>query len=75
MKEEDEEGIGTFVSVKHLKPAKVGEEVIFEAMVKAVESNRILCTYIASVQGQLIAEGEQEQKILKKDNLRGILGV
>src|SRR5580700_2026841 len=72
MKEEDEEGIGTFVSVKHLAPAKVGEEVVFEATVITIEGNTINCGYRAMVGDRLIAEGVQVQKILKKEKLKTI---
>jgi fluoroacetyl-CoA thioesterase len=69
MKEEDEEGIGSFISVKHLSPALPGEEVVFESTVKVIQKNEIICTYKATCGGRLIAEGEQGQKILKKEKL------
>ena len=74
MKDDDEEGIGTYVSVKHLAPARVGEEVIFEAEVTALHGNCITCKYTATASGRLIAEGEQTQKILKKERLKELLG-
>jgi fluoroacetyl-CoA thioesterase len=69
MKEEDEEGIGTFISVKHLSPALPGEEVTFETVVASIEKNEIICNYKAYCNGRLIAEGAQGQKILKKHKL------
>lgn len=69
MKEADEEGIGTMVSVHHHSPAKIGQQVRFEATVKSIEGNEIICAYRAYVDDRLIAEGEQGQKILKKDKL------
>ena len=74
LKDEDEEGIGTFVSVKHLAPAKVGEEVLFESEIISIEGNKVSCNYRASVGDRLIAEGVQVQKILKKDRLKELLG-
>jgi len=66
MKEEDEEGIGTYVSVNHISPVLVGEEVVFEAIVKKIEKNEIVCSYKATCGTRVIAEGENKQKILKK---------
>ena len=70
MKEADEEGIGTFVTVEHISPALVGQTVTFVATIKEQKGNRIVCTYTASVGNRLIAQGEQGQKILKKERLQ-----
>lgn len=72
MKEADEEGIGTMVSVNHLSPALLNEEVTFTAIVKSILNNEIICTYTAYVANRKIAEGEQAQKILKKEKLEKI---
>jgi predicted thioesterase len=72
MKDEDEEGIGTFVHVNHKSPALVGEEVHFVAVVGAVNGNEIICSYKAYVGFRLIAEGTTGQKILKKEKLHAI---
>lgn len=69
MKEADEEGIGTMVKIEHISPALVGSEVKFEACVKTIERNEIICTFEAKVGERLIAKGEQGQKILKKEKL------
>ena len=45
MKEEDEEGIGTFLSIKHHSPALLGQTVDFTASVKSMEGNEIICSY------------------------------
>ena len=70
MKEEDEEGIGTMVSIKHMSPAKVGDTVQFTATVNKLEGNEIICSYEARVGNRLIARGEQGQKIIKKEKLK-----
>ena len=72
MKEEHEEGIGTFIQVTHHSPALIGEEVTFEAVVKSIVRNEIICSYRASCGDRLIADGEVGQKILKKEKLEGI---
>ena len=69
MKENDEEGIGTMVTVNHESPALVGSEVVITATVKTIEKNSIICTYEAHVGERLIAHGEQGQKILKREKL------
>ncbi len=69
MKEADEEGIGTFLTVYHHSPALLNSEVIFEATVKNINVHEIICTYTAKVDERLIASGEQGQKILKKTKL------
>ncbi|RPE12391.1 hypothetical protein EGT74_02235 [Chitinophaga lutea] len=69
MKEENEEGIGTMISVEHLSPAVVGTTVTFTAVVKKIEAHTILCSFTAQVGERLVARGEQEQKVLKKEKL------
>jgi len=69
MKEDDEEGIGTFITVKHISPALVGEEVKFDATILILDKNSIICAYNAYCGERLIAEGETGQKILKKDRI------
>lgn len=69
MKEEDEEGIGTSISVEHRSPAMAGAVVIFTATVSNIRGNELTCTYEARVGDRVIAHGEQVQKILKKARL------
>lgn len=69
MKDEDEEGIGTFLNIEHKSPAMLGEEVTFTATVIKLEKNIIDCSYIAQIGERIIAIGTQGQKILKKDQL------
>jgi len=70
MKEEDEEGIGTRISVEHKSPAFVGEEILFIATFEEItERNEIITSFKAYSGERLIAEGIQGQKILKKDKI------
>lgn len=69
MKEADEEGIGTFLTVMHHSPALVGSEVVFEAEVVKIEINEVVCKYTARVGERIIATGETGQKILKKEKV------
>lgn len=72
MKETDEEGIGTFLTVQHHSPALIGEILVFEAVLQAVNQHEIVCSYNARVQERLIASGETGQKILKKEKLEAL---
>lgn len=69
MKEADEEGIGTAVSITHHAPALPGESVRFVATLAAVEGHEIITPFEAHVGSRLIASGETRQKILKKEKL------
>lgn len=73
MREDDEEGIGTFLSIEHKGPAFVGEEIFFEAWVDSIERNELICHYQARVGDRLVAIGKTGQKILKKDKLNRLL--
>lgn len=69
MKENDEEGIGTYISVEHVSPAFVNETIIFKAIYKKTNGNEIINDYEAYVSDRLIAKGTQKQKILKKQKI------
>ncbi len=72
MKDETEEGIGTFVNVKHLSPALIGETVLYEAVLEEENGNEVNCSFTAKVGERKIAEGETGQKILLKKKLEKI---
>lgn len=72
MKEDHEEGIGTFLNIKHKSPALLGEKVRIEAVIKLLEGKRIDCEWTAWVGERLIAEGEQGQMILSKEKIMEI---
>ena len=72
MKEADEEGIGTFINVKHQSPALISSVVDFEAEIIMLEKNNVVCKFTAKVNDRIIATGEQGQKILKKEKLETI---
>jgi predicted thioesterase len=69
MKEVDEEGIGTFLTINHVSPALVGSKVKIIAVITKLERNEIVCSYEVKCEERLIARGEQGQKILKKAKL------
>ncbi len=70
MREEDEEGVGTHLTIDHRSPAFVGEEVIFAARVERVEGMELYCVIEAKVGQRLVATGRTGQKMLKKEKLK-----
>ena len=74
MKEEDEEGVGTHLSIDHKSPARVGENVIFTATVEKMEGTELICTIEAKVGDRLVAIGKTGQKMLKKEKLSRLFG-
>lgn len=74
MKEEDEEGVGTFLQIDHHSPARVGEEVVITAVVESISGNELICIIEARSGLRLIATGKTGQKMLKKEKLKKIFG-
>lgn len=74
MRDDDEEGIGTFLSIEHKAPAFVGDEVVFVGTVERIEGNELLCSFEARVRDRLVACGKTGQKILKKEKIRKLFG-
>jgi len=73
MKENGEEGVGTGITLKHLSPALVGQEVTFTATLREVIKNEIITDFEAKVGHRLIAEGTQWQKIINKEKFDKLL--
>jgi len=69
MKEADEEGIGTGITVTHHSPALIGQDVVFIATLAEVNKNEVVVDYTAHVGDRLIASGKTWQKILKKEKI------
>ncbi|PHX91809.1 MAG: hypothetical protein CK532_06420 [Flavobacteriales bacterium] len=73
MKDEDEEGIGTFLNIVHKSPAFQGESVEIRATLMKLQGNDVHCAYCVFVGERLIAEGSQGQKILKKEKIQRLI--
>jgi len=74
MKEEDEEGVGTFLQIEHQSPARIGEEVIIRATVESLIGNELICIIEARSGDRVIATGKTGQKMLKKEKLKKLFG-
>jgi predicted thioesterase len=72
MKEDDEEGVGTFLSIDHKSPAFVGEQIIFTATVLKIRDNELTCSIEAKIGDRTIAIGTTGQKMFKKEKLKRI---
>lgn len=72
MKEDHEEGIGTYLTVHHISPAWVGNILQIESEVKSLIKNELICSYNIKVGERLVAEGETGQKILRKEKIAQI---
>jgi predicted thioesterase len=69
MKEADEEGIGTGITVNHRSPALLGQEVVFTATLAEVNKNEVVVDYVAKAGDRIVADGKTWQKILKREKL------
>lgn len=69
MKEDDEEGVGIFLSIDHKSPAFVGEELKIVATIENIERNELICSIEATCDNRIVAIGKTGQKMLKKDKL------
>jgi len=74
MKEEDEEGVGTFLQIEHRNPARIGEYVTITATIESITGNELICIIEARSINRIIATGKTGQKMLKKEKLKKIFG-
>ncbi len=75
LREDDEEGIGTFLSINHQAPAFVGEELVIESTVESLQGHELICAYIIRVRERVIATGKTGQKVLKKEKIQAIFNL
>lgn len=73
MKDDDEEGIGTYLEIRHLGPAFVGDTVTIRGRFESFADAELVCTFEAFAGERLIASGKTGQKILKLQKIRRIL--
>jgi predicted thioesterase len=68
--EEDEQGIGYSICIKHLAPTRIGKKVQIRAILRSVENNKFICDIEGyNEDGKKIAEGYQIQVFMNKDEL------
>jgi predicted thioesterase len=74
MKEEDEEGVGTLLEIRHHSPAFVGEQLVFTGRYQGLVKGEVLCSFEVHAGGRLVATGRTGQKILKVEKIKSIFG-
>jgi predicted thioesterase len=74
MKEDDEEGVGTYLQIDHHSPALINEEVTIIATVESISGNELICIIEARSGDRIIATGKTGQKMLKKEKLKKLFG-
>jgi predicted thioesterase len=72
--EEEEEGMGAEVSVKHLSPAAEGTELVLEAKVIRLNRNSILTEVTVKAGERFVGTGEVKQAVLPKSKINRIIG-
>lgn len=73
--DENEEGVGTMLTVNHVSAAFMGEEVVYTAQVQEINGNELICAYEAKVGDRLVAYGKTGQKILKRETINRIFRI
>ena len=71
--EDDEEGIGSHVSIDHLAPCPVGRTVRIRAELTEVSKRRVVCDVAAYDGDRLLAVGKQVQTVMNKDYLKNYI--
>ncbi len=72
IKTEDEEGIGTMIHIDHKSPTFINEELLFEATVKSINGNELICDVLVTCKSRVVAKAQTGQKLLKKDRIKEI---
>ena len=72
MMDEDEEGVGTFLEIRHQGPAFEGETLRITATLESLLDNELICAIEVKVAERIVAKGKTGQKVLKKDKINQI---
>ncbi|MBO8162580.1 MAG: thioesterase [Brevibacillus sp.] len=67
--EEDEEGAGFGIDIKHVGPAVIGQEVRFKAICTEVTHKRVVCDVFAETDFNLVGKGSFTQVIFNKTEI------
>src|SRR5688500_16918126 len=46
MRDDDEEGIGTFIHIDHNGPAFEGEEILYKGYIESIHENEVICSVL-----------------------------
>ncbi len=71
--DEDEEGIGSSLSIEHLAPTPVGHTVRIVAEATDVDDTTVVCALTAYDGNRLVGRGRQVQRVLPKRKLKALI--
>ncbi len=74
LKNDHQEGIGSAITIKHRAPAFIGQTIKFEARCTHWDGKRLDCSFVATVDDVVIAEGTTGQVILPKEQIKQMMG-
>ena len=69
MCDEDEEGVGTDLTIEHKSPAFLNEVIVITGTIERLDGYELICSFKAQIDERLIASGKTGQKILKKEKI------
>ena len=67
--EDEEQGIGSFLSLDHVKPAPIGSTVEVEATITELDRTTVVCEIVATIRGEICATGKQVQRVLPSSSI------
>lgn len=73
--DDNEEAVGTMLTVNHVSPAFVGEKIDYRAKLEELKGHELICSYEAKVGERLVAYGKTGQKIMKRETINRIFGI
>ena len=71
--EAEEQGIGSFLSIKHVKPAPLGANVEVVATITELGETTVVCEIIATINEAVCATGTQIQRVLPLSTIKRII--
>ncbi len=71
--DEDEEGIGSSLSIEHLAPTPVGHTVRVVAEAIEVDATTVVCALTAYDGDRIVGRGRQVQRVLPKRKLKALI--
>ena len=71
--DDDEEGIGSSLSIEHVAPTPVGHTVRVTATATEVDDTTVVCDVTAYDGDRLVGRGRQVQRVLPKRTLEALI--
>ena len=71
--EDEEQGIGSFLSINHVKPAPLEAVVEIQATITDLDKTSVVCEITATVQGEVCAMGNQVQRVLPSSTITRLI--